>query len=543
MVSADRLKGLIAKIKSQHTRLQVLNELANIQAATKDLNQLLKEILLLTVRSIRVQFGFVIFYNKDSINPFEYVASNTAEQFEDQALIRDMCDNVIKSRKQIIINDTAEHRRLRRCGIRNLMALPLLLGKDPIGIFIIMNKYSQSFKKRDMLLFSIICKFTAIAIENTKNYKDLEEKKKELSAIYTADRIRDTIKDFSTMMESILQELARSIDTKFAFFLMYDKKSNKTELKVSGQMKSSPFIQHNMNSLYDIARTTLNHGEMMEFRDVNRDVFNAICIPILVNDDTMGVFGVVNASSPAGFTKLDKTILKAITTQADSAVFEDLEKQEIKNAFQCYVSPEVMQEILANPDKNYLNTAKREMSVLFSDLRDFTSLSETLPPEQIVEILNEHFDTMVQIILKNKGTLDKFVGDEIMALFGAPLYTESHTLKAIKTAIEMQKAQKELSKRFKKKFGVEVNIGIGVNTGEMVIGNIGAKQRMNYTVIGDSVNVAARLCAVAQGGEILITEKTYAEVKKLVKVKELEPVRLKGKAKSVQVYRVIDIID
>jgi len=178
---------------------------------------------------------------------------------------------------------------------------------------------------------------------------------------------------------------------------------------------------------------------------------------------------------------------------------------------------------------------------LFSDLRGFTAMSEKIEPEQVVEILNEHFEVMSDIILKNRGTLDKFVGDEIMALFGAPIYTESHALKAIKTALEMQKAQDELSKKVKKKFGIEVQIGIGINTGDMVVGNIGCKQRMDYTVIGDSVNIAARLCSSAKPGQILISETTYAEVKKLVKVEELEPITVKGKSKPLHIYNVVGL--
>jgi class 3 adenylate cyclase len=542
MASTDKLKRLVAKIRAQDTRLQVLNELINIESSTKELYQMLKDVLLLSVKALNVEYGFLVLYNKDNKNPFEYGATNAAEQFTDKTLVRDISNNIVKTRKPVIINDTRLHKRLRKCKIKNIIALPLLLGKEPIGVFVIMNKYKHLFKKRDLILFTMICKFTAIAIEHAKGNLEIEEKNKELQTIDAIDRIRDTIKDFNTMMEAVLQEITEVINAKLAFFLLYDKRTNKTELKVSGKLKSSTFAHNNAESIYEMSRSALNQGELTEFSDVNKDIKSAICTPIVVNDDTTGVFGVINSDSPKGFGKMDKNLLNTVAKQSDSAVFEDIEKSEIKKAFQRYVNPEVIDEILADPEKNYLKTDKREITVLFSDLRNFTALSEKLDAEDVVEILNEHFETMTEIILKNRGTLDKFVGDEIMALFGAPVYTETHALKAIKTALDMQKAQNALSRKIKKKFGIDVNIGIGINTGDMVVGNIGCKQRYDYTVIGDSVNIAARLCDNASAGQVLITEKTYAEVKKLVNAEELEPIKVKGKSKPLQIYNVAGLV-
>jgi class 3 adenylate cyclase/GAF domain-containing protein len=539
MASTDKIKKLLAKINSQAIRLEIVNSLIEIESSAADIDQMLKDILLLAVRSIGVEIGFMIRYTKGSKSPFEFLASNVAVQFEDKTLVRDIAENIVRTQKPVIINDTRLHKRLRRCNIRNIIALPLMFGKEPVGVFMIMNKQKQLFKKRDLLIFNIISKFTAVAIQHAQGCRELEQKDTELATIYAVDRIRDTIKDFNTMMDAILQEITHRINSKLAFFLLYNRKTNKTELKVSGKLKSSTFVHNNANQIYDISRQTLNKGELTEFKNVNRDIVSAMCTPIVVSDETMGVFGVINPESGADFSATDKNLLNAVAKQSDSAVFADLEKNELKTAFQRYVSPDVIEEILSDPEKNYMKTDKRTMSVLFSDLRGFTAMSEKLEPEQVVEILNEHFEVMSEIILRNRGTLDKFVGDEIMALFGAPIYTESHALKAIKTALEMQKAQDELSKKVKRKFGIEIDIGIGINTGDMVVGNIGCRQRMDYTVIGDSVNIAARLCTSAKAGQILISETTYAEVKKLVKVEELQPITVKGKSKPLHIYNVV----
>ncbi len=542
MASGDKIKKLVAKIRSQGARLQILNELFELDISTKDNHQLLKEIVLISTKALNVEQGFIITYSRHSQNPFEYGATNATQQLDDKTLIRDVCDNIIRTQKPVIINDTRLHKRLRRCRIRNIIALPLMSGKNAVGVFIIINKRKHLFKKRDLLLFTMICRFTAVAIEHSNSTTDLEEKNKELSTIYAVDKIRDTIKDFKTMMEAILQELTEVVNAKLSFFLLYNKKTNKTDLQVSGRLKSSTFVHDNAKSIYEISHKTLNKGELTEFSKVNREIQSAICTPIVVGDDLLGVFGVINSGDGEGFTKIDKNLLTAVAKQTDSAVFDDLEKTELKNAFQRYVSADVINEIMDDPEHDYMKTDKRELTVLFSDLRGFTAMSEKLEPEQIVEILNEHFETMSKIILKNRGTLDKFVGDEIMAVFGAPIYTESHALKAIKTALEMHKAQKELSRKMKQKYGVEVNIGIGVNTGEMVIGNIGSNERMDYTVIGDSVNVASRLCSAAEAGQILMTEKTRAEVRKLVKAKELDPITVKGKSQPINVYNVTGLV-
>jgi len=543
MASGEKIKRLLNKIKAQSERLQVLNELAEIESSTTDFYVLLKEILLLAVRATKVEKAFIILHDKTDKNKFEYGATNTSDQFDDRTLIRDICENIIRSQKPVIINDTRGHRRLRKCKISNIIALPMTFNKEVNGVFLVINKRKSLFKKRDLSLFSLICKFTAFSIEHSKSQRELENKDKELDTIYAVDRIRDTIKDFNTMMEAILQELTKAINTKLAFFLLYNKKNNKTELKVAGALKSGNFVHNNANAIYDMSRTVLDAGETKDFSTVNSDIENALCTPIIVGEDTMGVFGVINSLNSHGFTEVDRRLLNAVAQQSDSAVFEDLEKAELKKVFSRYVSEDVMKSMLDEGDTDFLKINRREMTVIFSDLRGFTSLSEKLEPEQIVEILNEHFTEMTDIILKHRGTLDKFVGDEIMALFGAPVYYEGHALKAVKCALEMQKKANAMKDRLKKQFGVDITIGIGINTGEMVVGNIGSKKRTDYTVIGNNVNIAARLCDAAKAGEVNITENTYQEVKKLVKVRELEPLKAKGKSRPLAIYSVTSVMD
>ncbi|MBI5398396.1 GAF domain-containing protein [Candidatus Woesearchaeota archaeon] len=540
MTSQRKVEKLISKLQSQSIRLQLLSDLEEISNSTTNIKVLLKEILSLTVRVIQVQYGFVVFYDKGGHEEFKLAASNEADAYPDKELLKLISADVIKNHRPVIINDTKMHKRLRHGKVKNIIALPLMFNKEPTGTFIILNK-RKPFKKRDLALFSIICRFSSTALQHAKGYQELEEKNKELDVIYTVDQIRDTIKDFNVMMETVLQELARVIDAKLAFFMLYNRKSNKTDLKVSGKLKSSVFVKNNTNVIYELTRSTLNNGETMEFGGLNHDIYSALCTPVMIDNDTMGVFGVINSNNTHGFSSLDKKVLNAVAKQADSAVFEDMEKSALKGVFQRYVSPEVIEQMLNEPEKDYMKVQRHDISVLFSDLRGFTALSDKLAPEKIATLLNEHFDAMTQCILRHRGTLDKFVGDEVMAFFGAPIHQEAHALKAIKAALDMQHAQMELEKKWKKE-GITVRLGIGINTGDAVVGNIGCNVRTDYTVIGDAVNIAARLCSAAAGGQILISEDTYQEVKKSVRVEKLAPIQVKGKSKPIQIYSVTGLL-
>lgn len=219
------------------------------------------------------------------------------------------------------------------------------------------------------------------------------------------------------------------------------------------------------------------------------------------------------------------------------------EKRQIKNVFQRYVSPEVVEQVLEDIEQVRLGGEKKHLTVLFADIRDFTTISEKYSPEEVVTQLNEYLNTMTEIIINNGGMLDKYVGDEIMAVFGAPIYHDEHPLLACKTALEMMDSLGELQQKWAREGRPLFNIGIGINSGEMVVGNMGSSQRMDYTVIGDSVNLGARLEGLNKryGTNIIISEFTYQKVKGAVKVKDLGKATVKGKEKEINVYELLAV--
>ncbi|OCC15166.1 Adenylate cyclase [Dissulfuribacter thermophilus] len=217
------------------------------------------------------------------------------------------------------------------------------------------------------------------------------------------------------------------------------------------------------------------------------------------------------------------------------------EKKEIRRAFDRYVPRAVIEEILKNPQLLHLGGHKTELTVLFADIRGFTSLSETLDPEQLVYLLNNYLDHMTERVFKNHGLLDKYIGDAIMAVFGAPVPRDDHAYRACKTALEMLSCLEMVGSIWEKRGLKRPKIGIGINTGQMVIGNFGSHRRFDYTVIGDEVNLASRLEGLNKlyGTSIIIGENTQRYVDKKFLFRELDLVRVKGKKLPVRIFELI----
>jgi len=218
------------------------------------------------------------------------------------------------------------------------------------------------------------------------------------------------------------------------------------------------------------------------------------------------------------------------------------EKEFIKNTFERYVSKELAEQILREQGTLKLGGEERVVTIVFCDIRRFTTLAEKYPATEVVEILNDFFARMIRLINEHGGMVDKLLGDAVMALFGAPVALGDDALRAVRCALEMQQEIERLNQERGEDGMPELAMGIGINTGTVVAGNIGSETRMEYTVIGDNVNVAARLQGVAQRGDVMISEGTLAHIKNMVEVVPLEPVELKGKQKPVGVFRVERII-
>jgi adenylate cyclase len=226
---------------------------------------------------------------------------------------------------------------------------------------------------------------------------------------------------------------------------------------------------------------------------------------------------------------------------------ERQQKAMIKGVFSHYISAAVVNELVANPEKAKLGGDRRELTVFFSDIAGFTSISEIFHnrPEGLVELLNEYLDEMTSIVLKHQGTLDKYLGDAIMAFWGAPIPQKDHAMRTCLAALEMRKRLTALGQKWKKEGKPELDARFGLNSGIMIVGNMGGKDRFDYTVIGDSVNLASRLEGANKqyGSRIMISEFTYNHVKAKVVARELDLLQVKGKNEPVKVFELLGTTD
>jgi adenylate cyclase len=276
-----------------------------------------------------------------------------------------------------------------------------------------------------------------------------------------------------------------------------------------------------------------------------QSVRSAMCTPLISSEGkVLGIIYVDNLTATHSFGDEDLEFLIAFSGIAavsiENSQLTDRIRREavVLSNFQRYFAPNLAQQIASQEGAVQLGGSKRPVVIFFSDIRGFTPMSEKMSPDEIATLLTEYFTEMVEIIFQYGGTLDKFIGDAIMAIWGAPIPHEDDADRAMQAAIAMQRVLGELNAKWTQQGRQPVQIGIGINFGEVFAGNIGSERRLEYTVIGDAVNTASRLCSKAGPGEIIISEPFYRSLKEPPEVEALEPMQLKGKAQAVAVYRV-----
>jgi len=255
------------------------------------------------------------------------------------------------------------------------------------------------------------------------------------------------------------------------------------------------------------------------------------------------LFPVYNLILPMAFI-LGLSALTFILSAVYRYLTQEKDRLQMKAAFETYVAPDLVTQVLKNSDSLKLGGEKKTLTVLFSDIRGFTSYSEGLDPEALVHLLNNYLDKMSEAVFQNKGTIDKFIGDAVMAIFGAPVAQPNHADLACQSALDMLTELKEINKYQLSQGEPELKIGIGINTGEMTVGNIGSEKRFDYTVIGDAVNLGSRLEGLNKyfKTKILVSESTLnATTKDRFVSREIGPIRVKGREDAVTVYELLDI--
>jgi len=272
---------------------------------------------------------------------------------------------------------------------------------------------------------------------------------------------------------------------------------------------------------------------------------SAMCAPLLGSGRLFGILYVDNLEKPQAFTQDEWNVFALVAAQAGAAIdtlyaHEQIAKQVSQRAaLERFLSPEVVEMVSKNPEGVRLGGINQKVSIMFADIRGFTTLSEKMEPEKVVEILNNYFTHVTDIIFDHGGTLDKYLGDGVMALFGAPLSKGNDAENAVRAAQAIQRLVIELNRDAGAREWPEFGVGIGINSGIVTAGNIGSPRRIDYTVIGDTVNTASRLMSNAPAGKIIISQATASDLtqEKFI-LTPLSPLTVKGKSEPINVFRV-----
>ncbi len=281
---------------------------------------------------------------------------------------------------------------------------------------------------------------------------------------------------------------------------------------------------------------------------IMQGIRSTMSVPLLFGDSLLGLMYLDSQIATNAFTEKDLQIFTGIANQAAGAIQNarlaaNIEEEAgVRARFERLLSPNLVDQVVAGSLRMEKGGENRIVTVMFTDIRGFTSMSEKMDAQAVIAMLNEYFEEMVDVLFNHQGTLDKYVGDEIMALFGAPVLLPEDPVNAVACAVEMQKRLREFNRLRQMRNDAPIQIGIGINTGEAVFGALGSTKTMQYTVVGDTVNVASRLCSLAQAGEIIVSEDTHRLLDNRFETVELPPARVKGKAAEIQVYNVAGFV-
>ena len=389
---------------------------------------------------------------------------------------------------------------------KHLVVAPLKAKNKTQGYMVLCNKETrhgiEAFNQLDLDLLTALCNQAAVAMDNAKLFKEITEAKQ--------------------FNESILSSIATGVIT-------LDPIGEIDSINLAGttimKMEAENIIGNHYMYLFEKDDEIL---ELISSAEIENKIRSEINIPFFtVSKETVINMSVAPRLDPEGNTQGLVIALEDIT---------DVSK--VKNTFKRYVSKQVVDELLDDDAKLNLGGEKREVTILFTDIRGFTSMSEKMKPERVVSTLNEYFSQMIDIVFKYNGTLDKIIGDELMIVYGAPIATEDDTERAVTTAVEMQDQIKILNKERKKRKESPIQFGVGINRGLVVSGNIGSRDMMDYTVIGDTVNLGARLCSAAGPGEILVSDSVWDVTKEKFSYNPLDPINVKGKKDKISVYQI-----
>jgi adenylate cyclase len=403
---------------------------------------------------------------------------------------------------------------------------------------------------------SILAEKTFFAEELVEDETSLRRDYEKLRASYEVTRAIEIGTSITALCDKILEVAFRLLSADRGVVLLHNDQSvlEPVSVRTAEDVDPGQEVIVSKTVLDTVVRekeAVLSHDTSADSRFqsahsvIMQGIRSTMCVPLLHNNVVLGVMILDSQLTTHAFTEKDLALFETVASQAAVAVqntlfAKKLEQEAItRERFRRLLSPAIAEQVLSGLVEVKKGGELRETTILFADIRGFTSMSESREPQLVVDALNEYFERMVDIVFRYEGTLDKFIGDEIMALFGSPVAHPDDPIRAVRTALEMQEALATLNERHEDQGIPPFRIGIGINTGEVVAGYIGSSQALEYTVIGDPVNTGSRLCSLAKPGQTLVSEGTVHELGNHFEIRELPPAQVKGKAQPIRVFEVL----
>jgi adenylate cyclase len=384
----------------------------------------------------------------------------------------------------------------------------------------------------------------------------------DLEALRSLSKITASINsqtDLSALLQMIAKEAVTTLKAHQSSVMLLDSRGRVLKTAATYGVHSEVVENATVRLGEGVAGWVAEHGEprlmqgrldpeaFRKFIPKDRGISSAMSVPLQIEDMTLGVLNVSLLESERQFNENELSLIMIYANHAAVAVRnaallrETKEKAKMQSILEGYVSPQVAEKLMGAPEDTMNVGEVRELTVLFADIRGFTRIAHQMGPKKTRLFLNEVFTRLAEIIFDHQGTLDKFMGDSVMAFFGAPLKVEAPALKAVEAARSMILTFQEILGQWGTKSGhvKSLSLGIGISTGRLFIGNVGSRQRFDYTVIGQEVNLAKRLCDRAQKGQILLSKSTRSALPSEVRLHDLGETSFKGVDLPVQLYEVV----
>lgn len=394
-------------------------------------------------------------------------------------------------------------------------------------------------------------------------FQDITRLTREMATLVEVGKAINSILAMDQLLDTIMDMAVKAMNAERGLLMLKDEQTGKLAVQAARHLDALAAGGEAWQVSSNVISRVASEGRPILATDASREgafremqsviahhVRSLLCVPL--QSKTAGILGVIyldNRVTSGAFTEQSVEFLTAFAHQAAVAIenarlYENVRKETTARMnLQRYLPPSVAEDALKREGSAILGGRRTECSVLFGDICGFTAVAQRLEPDRVVRHLNEFFGVMTEIVFRHQGTMLEFLGDAVLAVFGTPVPCADHARRALAAAADMQRATAGLAERAEREGWPQFRIRIGVNSGEVVAGNIGSQSRVKYTVIGDTVNLAARLQTHAKPGGILLSESAYEPVKDLVRAVKWPPLEVKGRAGAVDAYEVLELLD